>query len=214
MPRVRPPPRLRHAGVEGRKEPAGHRQVSPDLPRLFHPLLEVAGGQVDDPDTGCHKHYVPGPSGRTGPTSAGAGPYEHGANRCQTELGTCLIQGDPPVGFDSQRRDEARLYVNRHLPSFRGSLDPPPPAGLFYVVASRPGGPLKGTFVGVLAVPGPDEDLPSTISLVPPAPAASRNYPKTPQNRPAGPPVICGGPAGRPRNVAHQGGHDARQAAE
>jgi hypothetical protein len=52
---------------------------------------------------------------------------------------------DPPVGFDFVGRDEAVRRINRHVPSVRGALDEPPAPGMFYAVASRGDGPLKGT---------------------------------------------------------------------
>jgi hypothetical protein len=84
---------------------------------------------------------------------------------------------DPPVGWDILRRDEARALLTRHPPACRVDLDAPPPPGHFYVVASRAAGRLKGTFVGLIPVPGPDEELPPTLSLLPPADAAGQAGP-------------------------------------
>src|SRR5262245_36122661 len=53
---------------------------------------------------------------------------------------------DPPVGFDVQSREEASATLRR-LPSVATSLDDPPWAGYFYIVASRAEGRFKGTFV-------------------------------------------------------------------
>jgi hypothetical protein len=38
-----------------------------------------------------------------------------------------------------------------------GTNDPPPP-GMFYVIASRESGRFKGTFVGMLPIPGPQDN--------------------------------------------------------
>jgi hypothetical protein len=69
---------------------------------------------------------------------------------------------EPPAGFDIQRLPEARAFVAKHLPSAAGAFDPPPPAGAFYVVASKAG---MGSFLGGMSVPGADEDLPPVVML-------------------------------------------------
>jgi hypothetical protein len=67
---------------------------------------------------------------------------------------------DPPPGFDIQRLAEARANIDARLPKMRGVLDDPPPPGLFYAVASRSEGPMKGTVVCLLQAPQADEELP------------------------------------------------------
>jgi hypothetical protein len=83
---------------------------------------------------------------------------------------------DPPLGFDIVTREEAHQRL-KSLRAFRDGtgLEGPPRGGMFYVVASRAEGRFRGTFIGMLPVPGPDESLPPTGSLnedlfVPPLP--------------------------------------------
>lgn len=65
-----------------------------------------------------------------------------------------------------------RGTITSRVTTLRGSFDRPPGPGLFYVLASKSTGRLKGSFVGMLSVPSDDAELPDLglIDLTPPVP--------------------------------------------
>jgi hypothetical protein len=80
---------------------------------------------------------------------------------------------DPPAGFALGGPADARRVLAAALPSPGLALGVAPP-GMFYVVATCAGGRFRGTFVGLLPSPGPDEPLLAMAALSPPS-CADRN---------------------------------------
>jgi hypothetical protein len=74
---------------------------------------------------------------------------------------------DPPCGFALRDPADAPrlLAAGRRSPRLAVGVAPP---GMFHVVATCKGGRFRGTFVGLLPSPGPDEPLPAMAALPPP----------------------------------------------
>jgi hypothetical protein len=66
----------------------------------------------------------------------------------------------PPVGANHYSLAGGRAYMRANLPNMSGTLAGPPLPGMFYVVASKGDGRLKGTFVGMVQIPDQEEELP------------------------------------------------------
>ena len=65
----------------------------------------------------------------------------------------------PPRSLHILTRAEAA----RMVPRLAASLSQPAEKGMFYVMATKRFGRLQGSFLGMLSVPGEDEDLPTVV---------------------------------------------------
>jgi hypothetical protein len=81
---------------------------------------------------------------------------------------------DPPVEFDFLPRDEARLRADRLNACVR-LLEEPAGAGMFYHVASRADGWLKGTVITMMQAPEPRDELRLMPGATRPTEAGGKN---------------------------------------
>jgi hypothetical protein len=66
---------------------------------------------------------------------------------------------DPPVAFEFLPRDEARLRADRQKAGAGAPLGEAAAPGMFYTVAHRTDGWLRGTFINMMQAPEPGDEL-------------------------------------------------------
>jgi hypothetical protein len=70
---------------------------------------------------------------------------------------------DPPLSFGVVTLRAAKDRLRQV--GIRDPLSEPPPPGMLYAVASCTNGRFKGTWLGLLSIPQPEEQLPATVMV-------------------------------------------------